>query len=180
MTSAAMEILDFWKHAGEKKWFAKDDNFDTEIKRRFLDLYEEAAAGALDHWADDPQSCLALIILLDQFPRNMFRNDPKAFAADPKALEIAQIALERNHAGKVDEQMRAFMFMPYMHSEALADQHESVRLQEVYGGPENVKAAKWHLDIIERFGRFPHRNPVLGRTMSEAEQAYLDDGGFKG
>jgi len=180
MTNVAQEILDFWKEAGEGKWFAKDDSFDAEIKHRFLDLYVDAAAGSLDHWAEEPQSCLALIIVLDQFPRNMFRNDARAFAADKKALEIAQIALQKDHARKVDPQMRAFMFMPYMHSEQLADQRESVRLQEIHGGAENVKAAKWHLDIIERFGRFPHRNPVLGRTMSDAEQAYLDDGGFKG
>lgn len=180
MTQTAKDVLDFWKKAGKEKWFDKDKNFDSEIISRFLETYELAASGGLDHWADDAQSCLALIIVLDQFPRNMFRNDPRAFAADPKALEIAAIARDRNYAPQTDKELQAFLFMPFMHSENLSDQKESVALQTAHGGPENVKAAKWHLEIIERFGRFPHRNPVLGRTMTDEEQVYLDEGGFKG
>jgi len=170
----------FWKNAGEKKWFAKDDDFDAEIVSLFSSLYEDAASGKLDHWANDPQGSLALILLLDQFSRNMFRDDAKAFAADPKALDVARIAVEKGHDSKIDDQLRAFVYMPFMHSEAMDDQEESLRLQQKGGGPENIKAARWHLDIIRRFGRFPHRNPVLGRQMTDAEQRYLDEGGFKG
>ena len=180
MTHDPQDVLNFWKTAGEKKWFAKNDDFDADIKREFLGLYEDAASGKYDHWAEEPDACLALIIVLDQFPRNMFRDDPKAFAADAKALEIAGFAKARNHGSKVDDDLGGFLFMPYMHSENIEDQHESVRLQKSFGGPENVKAAEWHLDIIRRFGRFPHRNPVLGRTMTQAEQEYLNEGGFKG
>ncbi len=174
------DILNFWRSAGTEKWFAKNIDFDTEITNNFLGLYEDAAAGRLDHWASDPDGCLALIILLDQFSRNMFRNDPRAFAADEKALELARLAVERGYGEDVDPDLAAFMFMPFMHSEVLEDQETSVELQRKYGAEGNVKAALWHLEIIERFGRFPHRNPLLGRKMSQAEQAYLDGGGFAG
>lgn len=174
------EILTFWKEAGEEKWWKKNNDFDAEIIRRFKHVYDRAAAGELDHWAQNPDGCLALIIVLDQFPRNMFRNDPRAFAQDPKALRIAQIAVDEDHGPKVDPDLAAFLFMPFMHSEALADQDRSIELQKCFGGKGNVDAAIWHREIIEKFGRFPHRNPVLGREMTRDEQAYLDDGGFKG
>lgn len=174
------EVIAFWKQAGSQKWFAKDDHFDAEIINRFSGMYEDTAAGVLDAWADDPKGCLALILVLDQFSRNMFRGDAKSFAADEKALEFARLAVSRKYGPHIDEDLRPFLFMPFMHSESMPNQEESVRLQEQGGAAENIDAAKWHLDIIRRFGRFPHRNAVLGRKTTEAEQLYLDDGGFKG
>lgn len=177
MTTPWEEVNRFWIEAGPKKWFQKNDDFDTEIKRKFEGMYEEAAAGSLDHWAADPQGCLALILLLDQFSRNMFRDTPKMFATDRKALELASLAIDKDYPQALPEDMRPFVAMPFMHSEDVTDQERSVELQRKLGGEENVKYAILHLDVIRRFGRFPHRNSILGRTTTPEEQAYLDDGG---
>ncbi|NDW03501.1 DUF924 family protein [Jiella pacifica] len=173
-------IVDFWREAGPQRWFGKDETFDETIRQRYGDLYEMAARGELDHWAENANGALALIILLDQFPRNMFRNSPLAFATDGKALAIARIALERGDHEVVAEDVNQFLAMPFMHSEAHADQEECVAWMERIGDESNVRFAEEHRDIIAKFGRFPHRNPILGREPTEAEEAYLDQGGFAG
>ncbi|WAP68260.1 DUF924 family protein [Jiella pelagia] len=173
-------IVDFWREAGPKRWFEKDEAFDETIRQRYGDLYEMAARGDLDHWAEDANGALALIILLDQFPRNMYRGSPLAFATDAKALEIARLALARGDHEIVAEDVNQFLAMPLMHSEAHADQEECIAWMERIGGPDNTKFAEKHRDIIAKFGRFPHRNEVLGREPTEEEQAFLDEGGFAG
>ncbi|MCE7027974.1 DUF924 family protein [Jiella avicenniae] len=173
-------IVDFWREAGPGRWFGKDEAFDETIRQRYGDLYEMAARGELDHWAENANGALALIILLDQFPRNMFRGSPLAFATDGKALAIARTALERGDHEVVAEDVNQFLAMPLMHSEAHADQEECVAWMERIGDEDNARAAEEHRDIIVRFGRFPHRNAVLGREPSEAEKAYLAEGGFAG
>lgn len=173
-------IIDFWREAGPEKWFGKDAAFDETIRQRFGDLYEMAARGELDDWAKTASGALALVILLDQFPRNMFRDTPLAFATDGKALEIARMALARGDHETVAEDVNQFLVLPLMHSEALADQEDCVAWMARIGDPDNVKFAEVHRDIIADYGRFPHRNALLGRETSEAEQAYLDSGGFSG
>lgn len=178
MTDAA-EILAFWSDAGPKKWYAKDDAFDAEIRSRFAATHEAAKAGSLDGWADTPEGALALVIVLDQFPRNIFRNDARAFAADAKARDIANAAIDKGFTERVAPPLDQFFFLPLMHSEHLADQDRCVAAF-TGGAPENRKFAEIHRDIIARFGRFPHRNAVLGRTSTPEEQAFLDAGGFAG
>ncbi|MAU98184.1 MAG: hypothetical protein CMP81_20270 [Fulvimarina sp.] len=173
-------IVDFWREAGPEKWFGKDDAFDETIRQRFGDLHEMAARGELDDWAEDANGALALIILLDQFPRNMFRGTPLAFATDDKAIEIARLALARGDHDTVAEDVNQFLAMPLMHSEEHADQEECVTWMRRLGDEENVAFAEEHRDIIARFGRFPHRNPILGREATQEEQAYLDADGFAG
>ncbi|MBB3938003.1 DUF924 family protein [Aureimonas phyllosphaerae] len=172
-------IVDFWRDLGPERWFVKDDELDETITHRFGDVYERAALGDLDDWAEEPNGALALVILLDQFPRNMFRGRPEAFATDEKALRIAKAALARGDQWHVGEDINQFFAMPLMHSENLADQDECVRwMKEI--GEENVPFAVEHRDIVARFGRFPHRNAVLGRETSPEETAFLDEGGFAG
>lgn len=178
MTTAA-EILEFWTAAGPAKWYAKDDAFDAAIKARFEATYGAAAGGAHDDWAATPEGALALIIVLDQFPRNMFRDDARAFATDAKARDTANAAIENGFDSKIAAPLNQFFFMPLMHSEHLADQDRCVAAF-ADGTPENRKYAEIHRDIICRFGRFPHRNAVLGRTTTPEEQAFLDHGGFAG
>jgi uncharacterized protein (DUF924 family) len=172
-------VLAFWREAGPSRWFTKDAAFDAEIRAKFLATYEAAVAGQLDHWTADAEGALALCIVLDQFPRNMFRGDPRTFAADPQARAVANTALKRGYDQDVPEKERGFFFLPFMHSEDLGDQHRCVELYRT-AGDEDVKYAEEHRDIIRRFGRFPHRNTVLGRTTTAEEQAFLDGGGFKG
>jgi uncharacterized protein (DUF924 family) len=174
------EVLAFWKEAGSEKWYKKDDEFDAEMTSRFSALHEAAAAGYLAAWQDDPDSCLALVIVLDQFSRNMFRNSARAFAQDDRALAIAGHALERGYDGRVDEEIHQFFYLPFMHDETLASQNRSVLLQHGTRNESGLSYAIIHRDIIVRFGRFPHRNPVLGRHTTPAEQAFLDEGGFSG
>lgn len=173
-------IVDFWREAGSERWFGKDAEFDEAILRRFGDIYEQAVRGELDGWRSDPTGALALVILLDQFPRNMFRNTPKAFATDEQALEIAREALARGDHRTVAEDVNQFLAMPMMHSESLADQDSCVAWMSEIGDADNVTFAKEHRDIVARFGRFPHRNAILGRESSEAERQFLADGGFAG
>ena len=174
------DVLEFWNEAGPEKWFNKDDAFDRELERRFLPLNEAAARGEHDDWAKDAQSCLALILVLDQFSRNLFRGSSKAFSRDARALEIARLALQKGYPAEVADNVRFFFYMPFMHSESIADQMTSLRLQHSVSGSGGMKYAREHYDIIARFGRFPHRNPVLDRHTTPAEQAFLDAGGFKG
>ena len=173
-------IVEFWREAGPEKWFEKDEAFDETIRNRFLDIYERAAQGLLDDWLEEPTGALALIILLDQFPRNMFRGTPRVYATDDKALAIARLALERGDHETVAEDVNQFLAMPLMHSEDLADQEACIAWMERMGTEENVKFARHHHDIVARFGRFPHRNDILGRSSRSDEEAFLSEGGFSG
>jgi uncharacterized protein (DUF924 family) len=174
------QVLDFWFGAGPQKWFSKDDAFDAAIRQRFLPTYEAAAAGRLNDWQATPEGALALVIVLDQFPRNMFRGSPRTFAADPLALAVAKRAVAQNFDRQLDLPKRNFFYLPFQHSENLADQERCVELSRQNSDAEGVKWAELHADIIRRFGRFPHRNAVLGRVSTPEEQAFLDAGGFAG
>jgi uncharacterized protein (DUF924 family) len=173
------DVLAFWRAAGPDKWFTKDAGFDADIRGRFLATYETAARGEL-RWDDTPEGALALVIVLDQFPRNMFRNSARAFAADPLARQITARAIGRGFDQRVVLAERSFFYLPFEHSEELADQEHCVALNRASGDANALKWAEIHADIIRRFGRFPHRNSVLGRTTTPDEQAFLDGGGFSG
>jgi uncharacterized protein (DUF924 family) len=172
-------VLAFWRAAGPDKWFAKDAAFDADIREMFLATYETAAAGALA-WDGHPEGALALVIVLDQFPRNMFRDSARAFAADPIARTVAAHAIARGFDQKVELAERSFFYLPFEHSEALADQERCIALNRASGDADALKWAELHADIIRRFGRFPHRNAVLGRTTTPEERVFLDGGGFAG
>jgi len=178
--ASADAVLAFWREAGHDKWFKKDTAFDEAIRRRFLETYEAAAAGQLNDWEESREGALALVIVLDQFPRNMFRDSARAFAADHVARGVADRAMKFGFdlATPVDE--RAFFYLPFEHSEQLADQERCCALFRATGDADLLKWAELHADIIRRFGRFPHRNAVLGRTTTAEEQAFLDSGGFAG
>ena len=153
---------------------------DKVIHERFFDTYEAAATGNLSDWEHSAQGALALLILLDQFPRNMFRGDARAFATDPLARAITAGAIIRGFDSQVPNELRGFFYLPFEHSEDLADQERCIALNKADGDTENLKWAEIHADIIRRFGRFPHRNAALGRTTTPEEQAFLDGGGFAG
>ncbi|GGH27256.1 hypothetical protein GCM10007036_35630 [Alsobacter metallidurans] len=176
----ATSILSFWREAGRDRWFAKDDAFDAELRERFEPTRQAAADGQLDAWSETPEGALALVLLLDQLPRNLFRRSPEAFATDEIARHVASAALERGFDRQVDPVLRPFFFLPFMHSEDLAEQDLCVRLYEAAGDEDGAKWAKMHRDIIARFGRFPHRNPVLGRDTTPEEAEFLAGDGFKG
>jgi uncharacterized protein (DUF924 family) len=178
--ATADEIVSFWEKAGEESWFKPHPAFDAEIRERFFETYEAGATGKLSNWSQSPNGALALILLLDQFPRNMFRGTPRAFASDKLALEIAKDAITAGHDQQVPKELHTFFYMPFMHSEELAEQERCVALMQKEGKQENVKYAEIHRDAIARFGRFPHRNEILGRTSTPEEIAYLEGGGFKG
>jgi uncharacterized protein (DUF924 family) len=173
------DVLAFWREAGPDRWFAKDEAFDAEIRDKFLSVYEAASVGQLDHWGATAEGALALVIVLDQFPRNMFRGSARTFAADARARAAANVALKRGYDQDVSEAERGFLFLPFMHSEELTDQERCVALYRA-AGDANLSYAEEHRDIVRRFGRFPHRNAVLGRQSTPEEQAFLDAGGFKG
>jgi uncharacterized protein (DUF924 family) len=177
---SAADVLDFWRAAGADKWFEKDDGFDRAIREGFLATYEAAARGELGDWEKTPDGALALVIVLDQFSRNMFRNDARAFAADPLALAAAGRAIAAGFDRRIDRDLVPFLYMPLMHSENIDDQRRCVELFAAHGDPNNLKFAKIHEDIIARFGRFPHRNKVLGRATTPEEQTFLEQGGFSG
>jgi uncharacterized protein (DUF924 family) len=175
----ARDVVDFWRSAGPDRWFAKNDAFDAEFGGRFLSAHEAAALGQLDDWANDAEGALALMVLLDQFPRNTWRGNARMLATDAKALAVARKAIEAGLDLKVDEALRRFFYLPFMHSESLADQERSVELNAALDA-NTQRFAVLHRDIIARFGRFPHRNKLLGRTSSAEEQRFLDEGGFAG
>jgi uncharacterized protein (DUF924 family) len=173
------DVTAFWRAAGPQQWFRKDAAFDREIEARFLTTHEAAAAGRLSAWEATPDGALALLLLLDQFPRNMFRGSARAFATDSLARAVADRAIAHGFDASAPSAERTFFYLPFMHSESLADQERSLALgRRDDGGTE--KYAKIHADIIRRFGRFPHRNAVLGRVTTPEEQAFLDAGGFAG
>ena len=173
-------IIKFWFEAGPKKWWIKNKKFDQTIIDRFGATHEAACAGKLDDWAHDAQGALALIIVLDQFSRNMFRGDPKTYAQDNRARAIAKDAIDKGFDQKFPIEQRSFFYLPFMHAEDLALQNYCVALYRAAGNKKNLPHALEHAEIIRRFGRFPHRNQILGRTSSPAELAFLEAGGFAG
>jgi uncharacterized protein (DUF924 family) len=175
-----VDVLAFWREAGPDKWFTKDAAFDDAIREKFLATYEAAAAGALSTWEDDAQSALALLIVLDQFPRNMFRSSARTYAADPLARAVADRAIARGLDRQIATNEQQFFYLPFEHSEALADQERGLDLFRANGDADGIKWAEDHANIIRKFGRFPHRNKILGRESTPEEQAFLDGGGFAG
>ncbi len=186
MIAAPETVYDFWFGGqnrdefgqSRKQWFVKDPNFDGEIRQRFLETYEAAARGDLRVWRDDAKHCLSLIVALDQFPRNMFRDTPRAFATDPMALDLVRFAVDRGHDQTVNSVERVFFYLPFEHSETLADQVRCVALVQALVDADPRRAdlldyAKRHQDVIARFGRFPHRNKILGRASTPAELEFL-------
>jgi uncharacterized protein (DUF924 family) len=185
------DILGFWfgppsdpgHTRPRERWFLKDPAFDAECARRFLGTHEKAAAGELRAWRDEPRGSLALLLLFDQFPRNIFRGTPRAFATDALAREVARHALARGHDVPLPPVWRWFFYLPFEHSEDLHDQRLSVSLFETLAlrhpadGSEVLDYARRHLEIIERFGRFPHRNAILGRESTPEEIAFLQEPG---
>ncbi len=179
------DVLRFWFGPGtdddapREEWFSKDEDFDREVRERFGALHERAASGALDGWRETAEGSLALVIALDQFPRNMFRADPKSYATDEKALATARYAVDRALDRELPPLRRAFLYMPFMHSEDLGDQRRSVELFQDLdtGGMDSAGYAVRHMEIVERFGRFPHRNAVLGRTTTSEEAEFLREPG---
>ena len=178
--SSAADVLDFWRSAGPDKWFKKDAAFDAEIRGRFLAAYENAAQGGLAAWEATHDGALALLIVLDQFPRNMFRNSARAYAADPLARGVAERAIGRGFDQRVPVRERAFFYLPFEHSESMADQERGLALFRTTGDADLVKWSELHADIIRRFGRFPHRNAILGRISTAEELRFLAEGGFAG
>lgn len=187
--SQAKAILDFWFGKPDepdfgkprKFWFTKNSEFDQEVRNRFLTDYQQAAKSQLEDWKTSPESCLALIILLDQFPRNMFRNQPQAFATDSQALSYAQYAVTVGFDQQLLPIQRWFIYLPFEHSENLIDQRQCVDLyQQLKDYPEmadGINYAVKHLEVIERFGRFPHRNQILGRDSTPEEVEFLKQRG---
>jgi uncharacterized protein (DUF924 family) len=174
---AAITFVDFWVAAGSERWFSTDADFDTALRERFLPLHEAAANGELDDWMTSPTGSLALVLLLDQFPRNAFRGTPRMYMTDARARDVADIALTANHDRDVAEELRVFFGLPFSHSENLDDQQRARDLCQRLSASGH---AQRHFGIIARFGRFPHRNKILGRETTLEEQSYLDEGGFRG
>jgi uncharacterized protein (DUF924 family) len=177
---APEEVLAFWREAGPARWYKKDAGFDAVVRSRFLGLWQKAAAGELTSWETSDDGALALVIVLDQFPRNMFRDDARTYSSDALARDVAARAIARGADLRVEGALLEFLYMPFMHSEHLADQMRCVELFRKAGDPANLKYAENHAGIIRRFGRFPHRNRLLGRATTREEQTFLDGGGFSG
>jgi len=182
MRDIKQEVLLFWfSEASPAQWFQKNDEFDALIRDRFQITYEMARDGLCKPWAQDADGCLALCLVLDQFPRNMFRGRPEAFATDEQALLVAKQAVHKGFDQVLKPLKRRFIYLPYEHSENLNDQKKSL---ELFGrmkddDPLGYEYALRHKDVIEKFGRFPHRNAILGRESTEEELAYLrENGGF--
>lgn len=174
----ASAVVAFWA-ASSMHWFEKDAGFDNAFRERFLALHMDVAARKHDGWVASSYGALALLILADQYPRNAFRGTGHMYATDPLARLYARQALEAGHMDDVEPKMRLFFCLPFAHSEDIADQDISVRLNGQLGQPW-LDHAQGHRDIIRRFRRFPHRNPMLGRVTTQEEQAFLNGGGFAG
>jgi uncharacterized protein (DUF924 family) len=175
----ALDLVAFWQEAGPDKWFAKDEAFDARFRDRFAALHEAAARGELATWLATPEGALALVLLLDQYPRNSFRGAKRMYATDALARKVADAAVTAGHDRAVAQALQPFFYLPFEHAENLADQDRSVELTRRFGG-ESLKYAEGHRDIIRRFARFPHRNAILGRTTTPEEQKFIDEGGFAG
>lgn len=179
MNTAPDEVVRFWREAGPGRWFRRDDAFDADFRARFLPAHEAAAAGGLRDWPDTAEGALALVLLLDQFPRNAFRGTARVYATDAMARAAADAAIRRGLDQAVATELRQFFYLPFMHSEQLADLERCVALNEALGG-ESLRWARHHRDVVARFGRFPHRNAVLGRASTPEEERFLAEGGFPG
>ena len=175
-------IVTFWRDAGRKAWFTRDEAFDEAIRERFEATHHAAARGELSGWVETAEGALALLLLADQFPRNLWRGSAHAFATDPLARSVAREARARGHDRATEPELRPFFYLPFSHSEDSADQAVGVNLAEALEreGGADARWARHHRDVIERFGRFPHRNAALGRRSTADELAFLDEGGFKG
>lgn len=169
---AIEEVLAFW-FADPARWWKKDPAFDAEVRAHFGALHEEIERGAHEDWLGTPRGALAYVIVLDQLSRNMFRGTPRMFASDARALAAAREALDRGHDAALAPAERSFLYMPFMHSEDLADQERCVELFRAAGLPGQLRYAEQHRDIVRRFGRFPHRNEILGRASTDEERAFL-------
>ncbi len=176
---SAEAVIAFWKQAGPKRWFAKDEAFDTAFRDSFQATHMQAARRELEDWLTTADGALALLILLDQYPRNAFRGTAHMFATDPLARLYARKMVDAGLDQQVEPQLRAFCYLPFEHSEDPQDQQRSLALNQQLDA-STYHWAKEHAAIIERFGRFPHRNGVLGRKTTAAEQVFLDEGGFAG
>ncbi|MCI0506704.1 MAG: DUF924 domain-containing protein [Gammaproteobacteria bacterium] len=168
------DILQYW-FAEEIKplWFNSTPEFDAELKDRFLDIYDAALDGKFSDWKQSADGCVALVVVLDQFPLNMFRGQPKSFEGEAKARDAAREAVANGFDKQLPDEQKAFLYMPFMHSEQIADQELSVELFDAAGLKNNLRYAIHHRDIIRRFSRFPHRNKILGRPSTRAELEYL-------
>jgi uncharacterized protein (DUF924 family) len=182
MAITPFDIVDFWRAAGRKAWFTRNDAFDASIRERFEPAHHMAARDEQNGWAATAEGSLALVLLLDQVPRNLWRGSAHAYATDPLARRAAARAINAKHDLSSPSDLRAFYYLPFTHSEDPADQEMSVRLTETLHrqGGEDARSARMHRDIIGRFGRFPHRNRCLGRTATPEETAFLATGGFSG
>jgi uncharacterized protein (DUF924 family) len=174
------DVLAFWRAAGHDKWFEKDAAFDSEIAVRFFAVWHAAAAGKLAKWEETAEGALALVIVLDQFPRNMFRGQARAYESDALARAVGGRAIGRGFDQQVPHDERQFFYLPYEHSENPADQVRNLELARRHCDEEYTRYAEQHADIIRRFGRFPHRNAALGRVTTPEEQTFIDGGGFSG
>lgn len=167
-------VLDFWyAESMRSRWFSSTPVLDDEIRRRFEGLWADAAARKLEHWKDSAEGCLALVIVLDQLPLNMFRGEAKSFSTEQQAVEACKYAISHGYDKSIASERLAFLYMPLMHSESLADQDLAVRLFEQAGLEANLRFARHHRELIRKFGRFPHRNAILGRESSREELDYL-------
>lgn len=172
------EVIAFWREAGAAKWFARDDAFDAEFRQRFESAHFAAARGEYEAWLDSAEGALALQILLDQFPRNCFRGSAHSYATDGLARHYAQRAVEAGLDRDVEAPLRVFCYMAFEHSESLTHQHQAVELIAALDDAELLRYAELHRDVVQRFGRFPHRNAALGRQSTQEEIDYLASGGF--
>lgn len=174
MHTTPVDILQFWFSEEVKPlWFNSTPEFDAQLKERYADIYHEALNGQLAKWQLTAEGCVALVVILDQFPLNMYRGLPESFAGEAKARDITREAVRKRFDQQIPDEQKAFLYMPLMHSENIADQDLSVQLFEAAGLTENLRFANHHRDIVRRFGRFPHRNKILGRTSTQAELDYL-------
>lgn len=173
-------VIDFWMESGPDLWFRGGAAFDEKCRDALQDLHWAAARAELPEWSETAEGSLALLLLLDQIPRNIFRGSAHAYATDPMALSLARKAIEQGHDQQYPPQLRSFFYMPFMHSEALEDQQRCTALFRQLPGEDADKWAVHHREIIERFGRFPHRNRLLGRASTPEELAWLEAGGFQG
>ena len=175
-------IIEYWYSEKIKKhWFNSTDELDKEIKENYEATWKAAIRGELNSWKESAEGCLALAIIFDQFPLNMFRGEVESFSTETMAIKVSKLAIEKGFDEKIDKDKIAFLYMPLMHSENLEDQNLSVSLFEKAGLDENAKFANHHRDIVKQFGRFPHRNEILQRESTQSEIDYLNsDKAFKG